>query len=61
MNGVYDGGCAFCRNYTSFVEISRAVPSLRLISARDSGPEVDEAWRRGFDLDKAMVLRIGDE
>lgn len=58
---IYDGDCPFCRNYTSFVKVTRALPSLRLISARDGGPEVDEAQRRGFDLDQQMVLMIGDE
>lgn len=57
---IYDGECPFCRNYTSFVKVTRALPSLRLISARDGGQEVAEAQRRGFDLDREMVLVIGD-
>lgn len=57
---IYDGECPFCRNYTSFVKMTRALPSLRLISARDGGHEVAEAQRRGFDLDQKMILVIDD-
>lgn len=57
---IYDGECPFCRNYTSFVKMTRALPGLRLVSARDGGDEVAEAQRRGFDLDQTMVLVIDD-
>jgi predicted DCC family thiol-disulfide oxidoreductase YuxK len=57
---IYDGDCPFCRNYTSYVKATQALPGLRLISARDGGDEVEEAKRRGFDLDQQMILVLGD-
>lgn len=58
---IYDGDCPFCQNYVAFVQVTRAVPGLRLLSARDGGDEVEEARRRGIDLDREMVLVIDDE
>jgi predicted DCC family thiol-disulfide oxidoreductase YuxK len=55
---IYDGDCPFCRNYTSYVKVTKALPGLRLISARDGGDEVEEAKRRGIDLDQQMISVI---
>lgn len=53
---IYDGDCPFCRNYVRFTRLKDAIGPVRLINARDSGPEVDAVKAMGLDLDEGMVL-----
>ncbi|WP_245890355.1 DCC1-like thiol-disulfide oxidoreductase family protein [Roseovarius confluentis] len=55
---LYDGECPFCSRYVELVRIRDAVGPLRLINARDGGPEVDEVKARDLDLDEGMVLKM---
>jgi predicted DCC family thiol-disulfide oxidoreductase YuxK len=55
---IYDGECPFCRRYADFARLSQAFPGLELISARERRSEVEEAWRRGLDLNRQMVLHV---
>lgn len=55
---LYDGECPFCASYVKLVRLREAVGSLRLINAREGGPEYDEAVREGFDLDEGMLLHL---
>ncbi|MEM9045843.1 MAG: DCC1-like thiol-disulfide oxidoreductase family protein [Pseudomonadota bacterium] len=58
---VYDGECPFCAAYVSMIRLREAVGTVRLINARDGGPEVERIKAAGLDLDEGMVLLIGDE
>ena len=55
---MYDGECPFCSQYVQLVRIREAVGPLRLINARDGGPEFDEVVNIGLDLDEGMVLKL---
>jgi predicted DCC family thiol-disulfide oxidoreductase YuxK len=53
---LYDGECPFCRSYVALVRLREAIGPVRIINARDGGPEVDLALATGLDLDEGMVL-----
>lgn len=55
---LYDGECPFCSSYVKFVRLRETVGPLRLLNARDGGPEYDLAVRKGFDLDQGMLLHL---
>ena len=54
---LYDGDCPFCTAYSRFARISAELPGLRVLNARDAGPEVDLVTGLGLDLDEGMVLQ----
>jgi predicted DCC family thiol-disulfide oxidoreductase YuxK len=58
---VYDGECPFCSNYVSLYRIREQLGQVHLVNARDDVPVVRGARARGFDLDKGMVLKLGDK
>ena len=58
---VYDGECPFCANYVSLYRIREQLGQVHLVNARDEVPIVHEIRARGFDLDKGMVLKLGDK
>ncbi len=53
---LYDGDCPFCRNYVLMQRLSSAIGPVRLLDARDGGPEVTAAAEAGLDLDEGMLL-----
>jgi predicted DCC family thiol-disulfide oxidoreductase YuxK len=53
---IYDGECPFCRNYIALVKLRKNIGSVRLINAREFGPEVQVIREAGLDLDDGMVL-----
>lgn len=55
---LYDGECPFCASYVRFVRLRDVAGPVRMVNARDGGPEVEAARRMGFDLDEGMVLRL---
>ena len=57
---IYDGECPFCSQYVKLVRIREAVGGLKLLNARDGGPQYDEVLRAGLDLDEGMVLKLND-
>jgi hypothetical protein len=57
---IYDGYCPFCSRYVRYLRLREAVGELRLVDAREGGPEVEAAKAEGLDLDEGMVLRLGD-
>lgn len=57
---IYDGECPFCSRYVRLLRLREAVGSLRLVDARDNGPEVAAVRERGLLIDEGMVL-IMDE
>ena len=57
---MYDGECPFCSQYVKLVRIREAVGGLKLLNAREGGPQYDEVLRAGLDLDEGMVLKLND-
>jgi len=58
---VYDGECPFCSNYVALYRMRAQFGEVHLINTRDDVPIVQEIRARGFDLDKGMVLKLGDD
>jgi predicted DCC family thiol-disulfide oxidoreductase YuxK len=54
---LYDGECPFCTRYVRYTRLKEAAGPVRLLDAREAGPEVDEAHRRGYDLNEGMLLK----
>ena len=52
---IYDGDCPFCSRYVRLSRFREAVGQIRLINARDGGPEVEAA---GYDLNEGMLLKL---
>lgn len=55
---VYDGECPFCAAYVRMTRLRDSAGPVRLVNARDGGPEVDEIRAAGFDLDRGMVVKL---
>ena len=53
---VYDGACPFCSRYVRLLRLRAAVGDVRLLDARDGGPEVAEIRARGLSLEEGMAL-----
>lgn len=58
---VYDQQCPFCDAYCRLVRLRTAAGTLRLVNARDGGPEVERITAAGLDIDQGMVLFLSDE
>lgn len=56
---IYDGECPFCSAYVHVLRLKDSVGGVRLVNARDMGQDVQEAVRRGYDLNEGMVAIIG--
>jgi predicted DCC family thiol-disulfide oxidoreductase YuxK len=54
---LYDGECPFCRSYVGIVRLQEVIGPVRILNARNGGPEVDMALAAGLDLDEGMVLQ----
>jgi predicted DCC family thiol-disulfide oxidoreductase YuxK len=55
---VYDGQCPFCSRYVQLVRLRETLGQIKLIDAREGGPQVDEVRKAGLDLDEGMVLKL---
>lgn len=53
---IYDGECPFCSAYVKFMRLRESVGPVRLIDARDGGPEVRNVQALGMDLNEGMVF-----
>lgn len=58
---LYDDECPFCRNYCQLVRVRDAVGRLELVDARQSSALMDEVTGLGLDIDRGMVVKMGDE
>jgi predicted DCC family thiol-disulfide oxidoreductase YuxK len=54
----YDGECPFCSAYVRMLRLREAAGAVRMVNARDGGPEVAAARAAGLDLDEGMVLNL---
>lgn len=57
---IYDGECPFCTRYARLTRLRATLGELRIVNARDGGPQVDAVKARGLEIDAGMVLRIDD-
>ena len=57
---VYDDECPVCRNYCQAARIRVAAGELQLVYARESGKILQEITARELDIDRGMVLKLGD-
>ncbi|MGB3807012.1 MAG: DCC1-like thiol-disulfide oxidoreductase family protein [Erythrobacter sp.] len=54
---LYDGECPFCSAYVKMVRLQDAVGKVRLVDAREGGPELAEVRAAGYNIDEGMVLK----
>lgn len=57
---VYDGDCPFCRAYAGMVRLQENY-SVELINAREPHRLVEDATKRGLDLDEGMIVVLEDK
>ena len=55
---VFDGDCPFCAAYVRMTRLRASAGPVRLVDAREGGPEVEEARAAGLDLDRGMVVKL---
>lgn len=53
---VYDGECPFCSSYGRLQQLRAAIGPVRIVNARNGGPEVELLKAKGYDLDEGMAL-----
>jgi predicted DCC family thiol-disulfide oxidoreductase YuxK len=57
---VYDGECPVCSHYVSGIRLREAAGQLKLQNAREVSEEVAELKSSGYDLNRGMIVKIGD-
>jgi predicted DCC family thiol-disulfide oxidoreductase YuxK len=57
---IYDKQCPFCDRYARLVRIRASVGEVRLVDAREGGAAMDEVTAAGLDIDRGMVLKMGE-
>lgn len=55
---LYDGECPFCSAYVRMVRLRKNVGEIRMVDAREQGPEYREATELGYDLNNGMLLKL---
>lgn len=53
---LYDGECPFCTRYVALVRLRESLGNVRLVNARDGGPELVCVRAHQLDIDEGMVL-----
>ena len=56
---IYDGDCPFCRQFAKLVRLREAAGPVRLVNARDGGPEVDRLQADGVDFNEGNAFIYG--
>ncbi len=56
----YDGDCPFCTRYVRYTRLKRAAGEPKLVDLRRDRESREALERAGYDLDKGMVVEIGD-
>lgn len=57
---LYDGECPVCASYIALTKLREVAPGLALIDARQRPDLVEHYRKRGIDINKGMVIKIGD-
>lgn len=55
---LYDGQCPFCSSYVRMVRLRDSLGPVRLVDAREGGPELAELHTAGYDIDAGMALKM---
>ena len=58
---VYDGHCPMCSAFSQRLQLVKAAGELELVDARGDHYLLPELKRRQIDLNKGMVVLVGDE
>jgi predicted DCC family thiol-disulfide oxidoreductase YuxK len=58
---IYDGECLICSHFAQTLKIRKIVGELKLINARTKHPLVQEAVKKGYDLNEGMVVKFQDK
>ena len=53
---VYDGECPFCTGFARLVRLRERVGPVRIVDAREGGPEVEACRAAGLDLDEGNAV-----
>ena len=56
---IYDGECPFCTGFARLVRLRENVGTVRIVNARDGGPEVERVLAAGLDLDEGNAVLEG--
>ncbi|MEO0361365.1 MAG: DCC1-like thiol-disulfide oxidoreductase family protein, partial [Pseudomonadota bacterium] len=55
---LYDGECPFCSAYVRMVRLRESVGAVRLVDAREGGPELEEVRAADLAIDDGMALKL---
>ena len=58
---LYDGQCPLCSSFVQHYRLNKAMGSLVLLNARENSALKDQVTALGWDLDKGMVLKLGEK
>lgn len=58
---LYDGACPFCSAYVKMVRLRDSIGPVRLVDAREGGPELAELKAAGLDVNEGMALKLGGQ
>ena len=58
---IYDGDCPFCRQFAKLVRLREAAGPVRLVNARDGGPEVERLQADGVDFNEGNAFIYGGQ
>lgn len=53
---LYDGECPFCTGFARLVRLREAVGPVRVVNARDGGPELNAVIEAGLDIDEGNAV-----
>lgn len=57
---LYDGECPVCASYVALANLREVAPQLAVIDARQR-PDLVESYRQGgIDINKGMIVKIGE-
>ncbi|MGF1553065.1 MAG: DCC1-like thiol-disulfide oxidoreductase family protein [Paracoccaceae bacterium] len=55
---LYDGECPFCSAYVGMLRLRDSIGPVRLIDAREGGPELAEVRAAGYAIDQGMAFKL---
>ena len=56
---IYDGECPFCTGFARLVRLREAVGPVRIVNAREGGPELEAVRAAGLDIDEGNAVLEG--
>lgn len=61
IEALYDGQCPLCRFGVRNYRLDESHGALEVVDMREASAVKEEAMARGFDLDRSVVIRYGDD